>query len=182
MPWIGAQFCVCMFRLIFKHVPKSKWIPPTTFLWIPRTNTDNANFVGTFVLSRIPQHDNIASSSGFRNCKRIPQMEVDSQIYADSACNLRILFIICVFRLQFADSTYTCGFYLQLRILRKPKFTKHIYHYLFVDCTNCSGFRKLCSCFLKFRCGFRKIACFWGNFKQYSVLAICLWNPTQQRR
>ena len=31
------------------------------------------NFVGTFVFLRIPQQANIASCSGFRNCKWIPQ-------------------------------------------------------------------------------------------------------------
>ena len=28
----------------------------------------------------------------------------------------------------------------------------------------------------------RKFACFWSTFEQYSVLAICPWNPKQQRR
>ena len=48
-------------------------------------------------------------------------------------------------------------------------------HYLFVDSTNCSGFRK-------HGCGFRKFAYFWSNFERYSVLGIYLWNPKQQRR
>ena len=52
-------------RQVFKHAPKCKWIP--------RTYTCNVNFVGTFILLRIPQHANIASCSGFRNCKWIPQ-------------------------------------------------------------------------------------------------------------
>ena len=30
--------------------------------------------------------------------------------------------------------------------------------------------------------GFRKDASFWSNFEQYSDLAICPWNPKQQRR
>ena len=75
--WIGAQFCVCMFLdsidKTFKHVPKCQWIPLTKLPSIPRTNTCNVNFVGTFVVPRIPQQANIASCSGFRNCKWIPQ-------------------------------------------------------------------------------------------------------------
>ena len=57
----------------FKHVPKCMWIPPTKVLWIPRTNTCNIIFVGIFILLRIPQKANIASCSGFGNCKWIPQ-------------------------------------------------------------------------------------------------------------
>ena len=56
-------------RQVFKYVPKCKWIPLTKFQWIPRTKTCNVNAVGTFVLLRIPQQANTASSSGFRNCK-----------------------------------------------------------------------------------------------------------------
>ena len=56
------------------------WIPKlsgfqTKFQWIPHTYTSNVNFVGTFVLLRIPQQANIASCSGFLNCKWIPQNE-----------------------------------------------------------------------------------------------------------
>ena len=69
----GAQFCVCMFLETFKHVPKCKWIPLTKLPWIPRTNTCNVNFVGKFVVPRIPKQANIASFSGFRNRKWIPQ-------------------------------------------------------------------------------------------------------------
>ena len=67
---ICAKFCVPMFLdSIFKHVPKCKWISPTKFPWIPRTN-----FVGTFVVSRIPQQANIAKLvSGIRTCKWVPQ-------------------------------------------------------------------------------------------------------------
>ena len=60
-------------RQVFKHVSKCKWIPETKFQWIPHTYTCNVKFVGTFVLLRIPQQANIASCSGFRNCKWIPQ-------------------------------------------------------------------------------------------------------------
>ena len=56
-------------RQIFKHLQKS--IPFTKVSWIPRTNSSNVTFVGTIVLLRIPQQANIASSSGFRNCKWI---------------------------------------------------------------------------------------------------------------
>ena len=60
-------------RQILKYVIKCKWIPQTKFQWIPHTNTCNLNFVSTLVLLRIPQQANIASCSGFRNCKKIPQ-------------------------------------------------------------------------------------------------------------
>ena len=56
-------------RQLFIYVPKCKWIPPTKCQWIPRTNSCNVNFVGTFILLRIPQQANLASCSGFRNCK-----------------------------------------------------------------------------------------------------------------
>ena len=69
-------------RQVIEYVPKCKWIPltklewiPLTKLeWIPRTNTCNVNFVGTLILSRILQRKNIGNCSGFRKCKRIPQM------------------------------------------------------------------------------------------------------------
>ena len=60
-------------RQVFKHVPKCKWIPLTRFTWISRTYTCNVNSVGLFFLWRIPQQANIASWSGFRNYKWIPQ-------------------------------------------------------------------------------------------------------------
>ena len=60
-------------RQVLKYVPRCKWIPETKFQWIPHTYTCNVNFVGTFVLLRIPQQANIASCSGFRNCKWNPQ-------------------------------------------------------------------------------------------------------------
>ena len=51
-----------------------------------------------------------------------------------------------------------------------------------MDFTNGSGFCKLYCRFHKWCCGFRKVACFWSNFEQYSVLTICPWSPKQQRR
>ena len=60
-------------RQVLKYGPKCKWIPRTKFQWIPHTYTCNVNFVGTFVLLQIPQQANIASCSGFRTCKWIPQ-------------------------------------------------------------------------------------------------------------
>ena len=60
-------------RQTFKLVPKFQWIPLKKLPWIPRTNTCNVNFVGTFVVQRIPQQANVASCSGFHNCKWIPQ-------------------------------------------------------------------------------------------------------------
>ena len=59
-------------RQVLKYVPKCKWIPQTKFQ-DSAYNTCNVNFVGTFVLLRIPQQANIASCYGFRNCKWIPQ-------------------------------------------------------------------------------------------------------------
>ena len=60
-------------RQVLKYVPKCKWIPQTKFQWIPHAYICKVNFVGTFVLLWIPQQANIASCSGFRNCKWIPQ-------------------------------------------------------------------------------------------------------------
>ena len=60
-------------RQVLKYVPKCKSIPQTKFQWTPHTYTCNEKFVGTFVLLRILQQANIASCSGFRNCKWIPQ-------------------------------------------------------------------------------------------------------------
>ena len=60
-------------RQVLKYVPKSEWSPQTKLQWIPHTYTCNVIFVGTIVLLRIPQQANIASCSGFRNCKWIPQ-------------------------------------------------------------------------------------------------------------
>ena len=79
-------------RQILKYNPKYIWIPLTKFPWVPRTNTCNVNFVGPFVVSRIPRQANIVSCCGFRRCKWIlrnenrirkickmnPQMLVDS--------------------------------------------------------------------------------------------------------
>ena len=73
----GRSTILCLYvpefqRQVLIFVP-NKWIPQTKFQWIPHRNTFNVNFVGTFVLLRIPQQANITSCSGFRNCKWIPQ-------------------------------------------------------------------------------------------------------------
>ena len=88
----------------------------------------------------------------------------------------------CGFHLKFADSTYNlriplivCGFRLQLRIPQQLNVAIHRSYYLFVDSTNCSGFRKN-------NCRFSKFACFWSNFKRCNVLSNCLWNPKQRSR
>ena len=60
-------------RQIFKQVPKCNWIPLTKFLWNPRTNIFNVNFVGTLVVSRIPRQAHLASCSDVRNCMLIPR-------------------------------------------------------------------------------------------------------------
>ena len=50
-----------------------------------------------------------------------------------------------------------------------------MFYHLFVDSTNCSGFRK-------YSCAFRKFACFSSDFERYNDLGICLWNRKQHRR
>ena len=50
-----------------------------------------------------------------------------------------------------------------------------MFYHLFVDSTNCSGFRK-------YSCGFREFASFWSDFERYNDLGICLWNPKKHRR
>ena len=75
-----------------------------------------------------------------------------------------------------------CRFHIQVRIPRELNCTKHIYYYLFMDSTKCSGLRKFCSEFNKFCCGFRNVACFWSDFEHDSVLATGPWKPKQQKR
>ena len=88
---------------------------------------------------------------------------------------MRIPLTVCGFYLQFADSTYGCGFHLQLRIPQQLNLTIQIFFHLFVDSTTCSGFRK-------YSCGFRKLAYFSSDFERYNDLVSCLWNPKQHRR
>ena len=90
----------------------------------------------------------------------------------ESANKMRIPLTICGFHLQFAGSTYNlriplkiCGFHLQLRFPQQLNLTIQMSYLLFVDSTNCSGFRD-----------------FWSNFERYNDLGICLWNPKQHRR
>ena len=74
--WIGEYFCVCMFldsRDNYLNMFQNVSVRLTRFTWIPRTYTCNVIFVGTFNLLRISQQANIASCSGFRNCKWVPQ-------------------------------------------------------------------------------------------------------------
>ena len=102
-------------RQVLKYVSKRKWIPQTKFQWIPHIYTCNVNFVGTFVLLRIPQQANIASCSGFH------------LQFADSTYNLRIpLTVADSATAQFNDTnvlSFVCGFHklfwipqIQLRI------------------------------------------------------------------
>ena len=83
---ISCLYVPGLHRQTFKDVPKSKWIPLTKLPSIPRTNTCNVNFVGTFAVPRVAQQANMASCLRFRNswwipqnvseismCKRIPQ-------------------------------------------------------------------------------------------------------------
>ena len=115
-------------RQEFKHVLKCTWIPLTKFQWTPRTNTCSVNFVGTLILLRILQRANIGCCSGFRECRRIPQMRKDSRNLcefpfqlADSPSRLRIPFTICGFHLV-ADSS-------SLNLL-------NTYYYLLMDYLN----------------------------------------------
>ena len=89
--------------------------------------------------------------------------------FADLAYKLRNPLTIYAFRLQFADSTYSCGFrdsfsLLNIYIKIRPWIPQ-------------TGSR-----FDTFCCEFRKFACFWSAFEQYSVLAIRPRNPKQQRK
>ena len=56
-------------RQTFKDDSTGQRIQLTIRPWIPRTNTCSIKFVGRFVLLRIAKQANIASCSGFRNCK-----------------------------------------------------------------------------------------------------------------
>ena len=87
----------------------------------------------------------------------------------DSAYILRNPLTICGFRFQFADSTYSCRLRDNLSLLNS---------YIII----CSQISQIGSGFHSFCCGFRKVACFWSDFEQHSVLAICPWNPKKQRR
>ena len=87
---------------------------------------------------------------------------------------MRIPLTVCGFHLQFADSTYSLRIPLTVTDSATAQFN-YTHVSLFVDSTNCSGFRK-------YGCEFRKFAYFWSNFERYSVLGICLWNSKQQRR
>ena len=69
----------------------------------------------------------------------------------ESANKMRNPLTYCGFDLQFADSTYNLripliiyGFHLQLRIPQQLNITIQIFRHLFVDSTNCSGFRNNC--------------------------------------
>ena len=82
----------------------------------------------------------------------------------------------CGFHLQFADSTYDLRIPLTVADSATAQFNDTIFFYhLFVDSTNCSGFRK-------YSCGFRKLAYFPSNFERYNDLGICLWNLKRHRR
>ena len=91
---------------------------------------------------------NSQNVSGIRNFKWNPQTKSGSH-------------------LQFANSIplTICGFRLQLRFLQQLNVTLPMSYYLFVDFTNCSGFRL-----------------FLSSFERYKVSCISLWNPKQQRR
>ena len=65
----------------------------------------------------------------------------------ESANKMRIPLTICGFYLQFADSL------LHLRIPQQLNLTLQMFYHLFLDSTNCSGFRKI-------SCELRKFASF----------------------
>ena len=77
MHCIGAQFCVCMFldcKILSLNMLQNEWRFHLQKLpWIAPTYECNVIFVGTFVVSRIPQQANEASCFGIHNCKWIPQ-------------------------------------------------------------------------------------------------------------
>ena len=144
-------------RLMFKHVPKCEWTPSTKFPRILPTDTSNVNFVGTIVLSRIPQQEKLpivlvsATASELRKSKWIPQ------IYADST-NL------CGFRLQIAENTYS------LWIPLTTADSRRAYIYLTNILLYICGFQKLfripqilVADSANFGCGFSAVQC---NFMQ----------------
>ena len=109
--WIGAQLYVSGFqRQVLKHVPKCKQTPLTQNQWIPRTNTCNVHFVGTMILLRIPQRASKSSCSGFRKCKRIPQIK------SGIRKSMRIPLTICGIRLQFTEFAYNLRIPLTITI------------------------------------------------------------------
>ena len=135
-------------------------------MWIPQTVLRSANTVADFpklpvFLSNFERYNDLGICLWNPKQQRISEK---SSNVADFATNL--IFACCGFHLQFADSTYSYGF-------RNSSTIQMSYH-LFVDSTNCSGFRK-------YSCRFRKIAYFLSNFEWYNDLGICLWNPKQHR-
>ena len=60
-------------RQVFKYVPKLSDFDKQNFSGFRIHIPIKVNFVGTFILLRIPQEAIIASCSGFRNCKWMPQ-------------------------------------------------------------------------------------------------------------
>ena len=67
----------------------------------------------------------------------------------------------CGFHLQFSDSTYNLQIPLTVTDSATAQFKDTNVFQLFVDSTNCSGFRKYC-------CGFRKLAYFSSDFERYN--------------
>ena len=82
---------------------------------------------------------------------------------------MRIPLTICGIRLQFSDSTYSCGF-------RDSLILKNLFIII------CSWIPQTGVGFHTFCCGFRKVACLWRDFEQHSVLAIRPWSRKQQRK
>ena len=138
--------------------------------WTPEKSFLISSKIYKLIMLRILQRAKIGGCSGFRKDKWIPEKLCGFRLdFADSANNLRNQLTICEFRLQFVGSVYSCGFRDSLSLLNT----------YFIICSYVpqtgSGFHSFC-------CGFRKVACFWSDFEQHSVLAICPWNPKQQRR
>ena len=116
-------------------------------------------------------------------CPWNPKQQKRSKKISNIADSTSILFLACCrIRLQFPIPLTICGFHVQLRIPRQLKFIKHICYDLFVDFTYYFGFRNFCSGFHNICRGIRKVAFLWSDFEQYRDLAICPWNPKQQKR
>ena len=76
MHWIGAKFCVCMFLgSRHKYLNMFQIVSGFQLQYLRGFSVHilvKYFFFGPFILLRIPQQANIASCSGFRNCKWIP--------------------------------------------------------------------------------------------------------------
>ena len=128
---LDSRKSLCLYIPVFqrqvKHVPKCKWIQLTKLPWIPRTNSASLKIqnISGFNLQNLREFrvqiplayifSALYFCCGFHSCNQILQMKVDSAFlcelclqFADSAYE---------FLLQFLDSTYSCEFHNNLKLL-----------------------------------------------------------------